>query len=466
MKYSLLLSFFLFAVTSSSISQDSSGLLKNYKFRTLGLRALQLNINATGNLYDAKRVNGTDVNGSDINSNIVVNYFRITSTNKRQHLSTISISPVFNFSKNKNVASINRSRNARLDMEWNRTDRFFNKQNFFFEIGNELAIDGYSQSHTSAFNDNRVKYGMITDKLILGLGKGRLENVQDAQMAIFIINDLRRLGLLTEEPDAATQYQLAELITDINNRRVFDNRVRRIYELTRIDSFLQSKHLITTPTIAYFTAVNDNWALAFNPGRVSGTRIYAQLKPGFNLNFEGFNQSDTSTLSYKGDTKQFIYFYEPEIGVEYQKPVSLHWQRTANASLRFRQRFARTSSKTESSSVVTETEHFTTSPELVFNSFYGVGYYPNNRTVVNAGVNFEAVFGTMDMGIRRPDYFVLAPGLQLNANYFLNYRTRIFLTAGLNYKYAELKDDPPVTFVYDKNLFTSNFNIGFAHFIF
>lgn len=466
MKYSLLLSFFLFAVALSSISQDSSFLLKNYKFRTPGFRALQLNINAAGNLYDAKRVNETDVLGSDINSNIAVNYFRITSTNKRQQLSTISINPVFNFSKNKNVVSTNRTRNARLDIEWNRTDRFFNKQNFFFEIGNELAIGGYRQKNTSAFNDNRARNSMISDKLILGVGKGRLENVQDAQMAMFIINDLRRLGLLTSEPDAATQYQLAELITDINNRRVFDNRVRRIYELTRIDSFLQSKQLISTPTIAYFTTVNDNWALAFNPGRVSGTRIYAQLKPGFNLNFEGFNQSDTSALSYKGDTKQFIYFYEPEIGVEYQKPVNLHWQRTANASLRFRQRFARTNSKTESSSVVTETEYFTTSPEVALSSFYGFGYYPNNRTVVNAGVNFEAVYGTADMGIGRPDYFVLAPGLQLNANYFLNFRTRIFLTAGLNYRYAEFKDDPPVTFVYDKNLVTGNFNIGFAHFIF
>lgn len=466
MKHSLLLSCFLFTVTLSSISQDSSSLLKKYKFRTPGFRALQLNINAAGNLYDAKRVNGTDVNGSDINSNIAVKYFKIASTNKRQHLSTISINPVFNFSKNKNAVSINRSRNARLDIEWSRTDRFFNKQNLFFEIGNELAINGYSQKHTSAFNDNRRKYSVFSDKLIVGIGKGRLENVQDAQMAMFIINDLRRLGLLAEEPDAATQYQLAELITDINNRRVFDNRARLIYELTRIDSFLQNKLLITTPNIAYFTTVNDNWALAFNPGRVSGTRIYAQLKPGLNLNFQGFNQNDTSAFSYKGDTKQFIYFYEPEIGMEFQKPVSLHWQRTANASLRFTQRFVRTNSKTESSSVVTENEDFTTSSELVFNSFYGFGFYPNNRTVVNGGVNFEAVYGTMDMGISRPDYFVLAPGLQLNSSYFLNYRTRIFLTAGLNYRYAELKDDPPVTFVYDKNLVTGNFNIGFTHFVF
>lgn len=462
----LLIAFFLFILPVISNAQDSSFQLKNYKYRTPGFKALQLNLNAYGSLYDAKRVNQTDVKGNSIYSNSGINYFRIISTDKRQHVSTISFNPVFNFTKNKNGTVTERNRQVILDADWSRMDRFFNKRNFFFEVGNELGAVSSSQKYGSQFIDSKTKSNGVSNMLILGVGKGRLENVQDAQMAMFIMNDLQKLGLLDQAPDAATQYELAALITDINNRRVFDNRKRRIYELTRIDSFLQSKQLIKAPSIAYFTTVNDNWSLAFNPGRLSGTRIYAQLKPGISFNFSGINQSDTNVFTYKSDTRLIEYFYEPEIGIEHHKPIKLQWQRVASAAIRFRQTFKRVNTKSESASGSGEFEQFETYPQLSLNSFYGFGYFPTNRTVVNGGLSFDAVYGQLNTGIGNHTYFRLAPGLQLSANYFINFRTRVFLDAGVNYRYTELRDAAPVTLAYEKNAVSGNFYFGFTHTIF
>lgn len=462
----LLINFFLFIITTISNAQDSSFQLKNYKCRTPGFKALQLNLNASGSFYDATRVNQDDIKGNSINSSSGINYFRTVSTDKRQHISTILFNPVFNLTKNAHGTLIERNRQIMLDADWRRMDRFFNSRNFFFEVGNELGAVSNTQKNRSQFLDNKTTGNSVSNMLILGAGKGRLENVQDAQMAMFIMNDLQKMGLLDREPDAATQYELAVLITDINNRRVFDDRKRLIYELTRIDSFLQSKQLVKTPSIAYFTTVSDNWLLAFNPGRLSGTRIYAQLKPGISLNASGINQADSNVFTYKSDTKRIEYFYEPEIGIEHHKPIKLQWQRIASAAIRFRQTFTRIKTKTESASGSGEFEMFQTYPQLLLNSFYGFGYFPTTRTVVNGGLIFDAVYGQQNMGIGSPTYFRLSPGLRLSANYFINFRTRLFLDAAINYSYTGLSDAPPVSFTYEKNVVTSNFNIGFSHIIF
>lgn len=463
----LLINFFLFIIPTISNAQDSSFQLKNYKYRTPGFKALLLNLNASGSIYDAKGGTRTDVKGNQFNSNSGINYYRIISTDKRQHISTISFNPVFNFVKNENGGVVaERNRQIILDADWSRMDRFFNSRNLFFEVGNKLGAVSNTRKNRSQFLDSKTTGNIVSNMLILGVGKGRLENVQDAQMAKFIINDLQKMGLLDRVPDDATEYELAVLITDINNRRVFDDRKRLIYELTRIDSFLQSKQLIQAPSIAYFTTVNDNWLLAFNPGRLSGTRIYAQLKPGFSFNVEGFKQTDTTSFPYTNDTKQIEYFYEPEIGIEHHKPVTLHWQRIARAAIRFRQTFNREKIKSESVSGSTESEWFRTYPELLFNSFYGFGYYPTNRTVVDGGLSFDAVYGQQNMGISRTTYFSLVPGLQFSANYFINFRTRVFLEADIKYYYTELRDDVPVMTAYNKNVVAGNFNFGFSHVIF
>ena len=120
----------------------------------------------------------------------------------------------------------------------------------------------------------------IKDNPILGLGKGRIEMVNDAQMALFILNDLENQGLIVNKGSREQQYAFAEVITDINNQRVFDNRRKRIYELQRIDSFIKTSGLSSTTDIRHFTTINDNWIYAFNPLRQHGNQWYVSINPG------------------------------------------------------------------------------------------------------------------------------------------------------------------------------------------
>ncbi len=48
--------------------------------------------------------------------------------------------------------------------------------------------------------------------------------VQDAQMALYILNDLQQQGLLNAPVSPEIAQSFAELITDIRNKRVFDSR--------------------------------------------------------------------------------------------------------------------------------------------------------------------------------------------------------------------------------------------------
>lgn len=460
--------FFTIYTTSTCLlqSQDSSSLLQQYKYRTPGFRAFQINMNAAGGFTGAKAINTDNSKSNQLNSAFQLEYFRIVSTEKRQHQSSIQLNPSYNQMQNENGSVYQRFRNLNLQSGWNRIDRFYNGKNFFFEIGNELSISGGRQKNTSNNRTFISNNNYAADKLIVGAGKGRIENVQDAQMALFIVNDLRCAGLLQQEPDAATLYEFAVLITDINNRRVFDNRIRRKYELTRIDSFFQSKQLITTPSIAYFTTINDNWALAFNPGRLRGTRMYVQLNPGIRFEEVMMDQKGLNINEYKSNSKAFSYFYSPEIGIEHYKPAGLHWQRNVTASFQFQQTFTRLNSKSESTGTITETENFSALPQLVLQSSYGFGYYPNNRSIVNAGLNFDAIYGKGFLSTAEQEYYILSPGVQVNADYFINYRTRLSLTAGLNYRYTDVKNYAPGQLAYDKNLITANFNFGLSHFIF
>lgn len=467
MNFNYTLPFFLLFIFSAfqTKAQDSSFQLKDYKFRTPGFRALKVDLNLNGSVYDAKYVNQHNFQSRSFNTNPNIDYFRITSTDKRQHTSGMSLRPSYYSNSSRFDTSKAKSRASTVSFNHNRMDRFFFKKNFFFETGNEFSVteNNSRQSYNnSAYNTEGRSFN---NKLTLGVGKGRLENVQDAQMAMFIVNDLQKMGLLQQDISAYKLNELAILITDINNRRVFDNRIRRIYELSRIDSFFKVNNFVNQPSIAYFTTVNDNWALAFNPGRLSGTAFYFRFRPSVQWSRSESEQNIPGNNS-KSSNRIFLYSYEPVIGFEKQKPVNLYWQKSMGSSLSFEQLWRRSKSAQQNNNNPTQPAIFENSSgsSLLFNAFYGVGYYPNNRTIINGGFNLNSryVFNN-EVGQREDFYF--EPGVFLNANYFVNFRTRFFLNATTLYRFFEPGSVPTPSFVYQRADFNANISLGFSHVI-
>lgn len=456
---------FIFTVTQSK-AQDSSFQLKDYKFRTQLVQGLLIDFNLSGAISDVKAINSNDAQRRSFNTSPFLEHFRVISTEKRQHISNFGLRPSYNSSFNSSDTPRTKNRSAMFFGGYSRMDRFFFKRNTFFEIGNEFNTYGYSsrQSGGNTFSNS----GIINfqDRLTVGVGKGRLENVQDAQMALFIVNDLKKMNLLDQDMSAGKVNELAQLITGINNRRVFDSRIRRIYELTKIDSFFRANQLVKQSSIAFFTTVNDNWALAFNPGRLAGTMYYFRMRPSVTWN-RNVNEQDLPTNNYKGTNRIFTYAYEPVIGVEKQQPLNLFWQKSMGASLSFVQEWQRNKSQYRSGTNSSQQPIFFNSAGsgFVIDAFYAIGYYPNNRTMVNASFNMQSQYVFSNFSGKSPG-LSLSPGLNLTANYFINYRTRVTVNAGALYQYYDAIIMQSPSYIYRTSSVDANINIGFSHILF
>jgi hypothetical protein len=275
-------------------------------------------------------------------------------------------------------------------------------------------------------------------------------------MAVFILKDLQQQGLLHGPVNAETYHEFARLITDINNRRVFDFRRRRIYELTRIDSFLRDKGLVSTPDIRSFVTINDNWSLAFNPPRNSGTIYFVKLKPSIQWTDYNRKSNDPPAFSEMKIASRSVGL-SPVIGFETYKPTSLKWQRNAGVAVSYQRYWNRWNYTHTSNMGNNESDNSSKEGFYTLNAFYGIGFYPNNRTVLNASASLEADYYNRN-------YWTLDPQFLFSTSYFLGYRTRLTanVSYSLNRSYVEYSDGTVSTL----SRSNASFSVGLAHYFF
>jgi hypothetical protein len=429
-----LLPFLLICVVHYSYAQDSSFQLKDYKYRTQGFTALELNLGFSGAVSNINTVDPYRRKSSNWNlfpSNL--DYYRTVSTDKRMHTSVIRFSPAGNYNTYGQNDTNTKSHSLQYNVYWSYTDRFYRKSNWFWEWGTSLNHTlGTNRWKYTNYNSNKNNL-LAENMFMLGLGKGRIENVTDAQTALYILNDLEQQGLLNSSPTAETKRQFAQLITAVNNKRVFDNRRRRIYEFTQIDSFLKASGLISVNDIRYFATINDNWVMAYNPYRSSGSNWYIQLLPGGGIQknsdyykADWVNNSGRQTLTYASLT--------PLLGYENNKPLNLKWQRNLATIISIQKKWNSDETRniyfgSESVSKIDTWEWLTR-----LYSRYGWGYFPNNRTAINAYLLLDASFGKSSRQVVYKEMRIIRPEIDFSADYFLSYRTRFNAHWNLSYK--------------------------------
>ncbi len=447
----------------STALQDSTFELKDYRYRTPGFRALSVGFNLNGSSFNQKLENSSKQVVRELRlSASNLHYYRTFSTDKRLHTSSISFSPSFYAVSNKNQSTVSKSRNLQSSFAWNLNDRFYKNNLWFFEAGNQFNYNGSAYRSKDSTNRQQSNNHNLQNTITLGFGKGRIENVQDAQMALYIINDLQQQGLLHTAVQPQTVQELARLITAINNRRVFDSRRRRIFELTQIDSFLRSSGLVTNTDIRHFTTVNDNWALAFNPGRLSGAHWYISLQPGAGI---GTNTYNLQQPAAKHDSRHnnTLFTLAPMAGYEKYVPVSLKWQRNMGASLSWQKGWYAYHSKVNSSNQTFRQDSSQQTAQWSLHTFYGVGFYPNNRTQVTVNLAVEASRLAFEKS-KHQNVTQLRPALQLGADYFISYQTRLFAQYNLWYLqnfYTHGSLSPS-----DEKQLNTNVSIGITHILF
>jgi hypothetical protein len=254
----------LFFIAHTVTAQVTDFKLSDFKYRTNGFKALGVSVDGNGNRQSKK--------SSILNMSPSLSYLNNYSTNNKE----------FNFSNQSEVYLQKLKGNNDRTSSYGLGDLFsidekIYKNKYFIGFGGEGR---FSFEHKTEKKQNTSVNSAIKLKVnpFLGIGKGRIENVSNAQMAMFILEDLYKAGKIKNKISAENTLAFANLITQVYNRRIFDFRKRRMVEIEQIDSFLVAKNILAVNDVRAINIISDNWTFAIQPARTeSNTLRISQL---------------------------------------------------------------------------------------------------------------------------------------------------------------------------------------------
>ena len=418
--YTIVLSIFF----ASNIFAQESKLLQNFKYRVDNYKAIGLFADAGGGV--SKEYFSS--NDNNLGSGIGANFNFINSTDYKKTVIAANISGGFNKANyNSSTTQKDKYRFASSSIYLNNT---WYKGKNYFEIGASISSKinkATTQNYNNTGIGNSKNDGYVLSPII-GVGKGRIENVTDMQNALWLYKSLKNEKNLSGELTDEELNNLGKSITKGKNTRVLDFRRRTKFILKTVDSYLQEKGIISKTDINYFNTLNDNLFFANNAERLSGKELYLNINPQMiGENKEYFLKGNSYSLQNKSEIKDLT----ATIGFRKFLPQSLKHQNNYGFAIKAKiLKFIETEKKIYVNNVVTnyyvEYNIQQYGPEL----FYEHAIYPNTRTNINVRADFN--FGVQILNKFQDDF----ARLKLNAgiNYFINYRTRFIADLGLNYQ--------------------------------
>ena len=431
---------FFILSTSSVFSQYK---VRDYKNPDLTIRAFEVDFSqryTSGSNSD----NGLSRNSTSYSLNLSPR-FSIYKSNKRFISNTVlSLRSDTRYSKsnfrNDFFKGNNEQTYFRATLYLEETFRVYYFRKLFFETGLKANL-GYRYSASKVENAN-LETGLNfsydgtyssfnpVESIPIITGIGRVYESTDARMAMFIIEDLQKKGLVNQQPSGETIQELSKLITKIKNDRVFDSRLKKIYELTMLDSLFQEKGIVNEIDAAYFTTVYDNWLYAFTQSRRNGW----EMKINYTLSFDQlfYRQAYTSFQEVEGgqpatedvvETSQFgdVGGYL-SLNANYYLPIGNRWQIDAEAELVVIDKYP----ANENEYVVMETSDFIEiqDAESMVSVNVNVSYFPTSRTQITTPIRIGTLYENtvrkyIYAGIR-VDYY-LSPYVRVTAQYNYNY---------------------------------------------
>ncbi|MEI6061893.1 MAG: hypothetical protein WCR72_14405 [Bacteroidota bacterium] len=321
--------------------------------------------------------------------------------------------------------------------------RFYNERQRYFEVNGSV----YGQNIFNSDHNKLMAYDTTTSKnsteqrqldhsitLSLLAGSGRIEQVQDARMALYLLEDLQKINREQRLASDEEVLALAREITLLKYKRFFDTRLRKIAEISAIDSFLQKKGISGTADAAYFTSLNDNWNYANNPVRMSGHRIYLGLETGYSFSYNKKTQNNVDTVYSDGTAREKNASLYLVAGFNCEKPTSLRWQNSSSlkASVGYSQNSI--NGKSGGFDMVYAYPYSQSFPSVKLAADYGIGYYPNSRTWLTFKWWLLAGWDKEMHGDSKPDKqdfqnsLYAYTGPQFHAYYYLSEKLRLNLT--------------------------------------
>jgi hypothetical protein len=458
-------------LASSSVFSQGQFKLSDYKNPDYKWQSLNVQFGLGGsNLFNKQEVdNGSNEKNitSSFSNDLEVDYYRTKNSLHYQGSQDARMTSVYN-SSNINYHDLNNSlyddsqkkRVGSIRLNFISENRFYNNRKMFFETDFNL-VGNYNHNKTLNSAESEAEYFIYKDigynyslsaELPLLAGIGRIEQVQDARLAVYILDDLMASGDLKRVATNDEINSLAEFITNLKNQRYFDTRLEKISQVTAIDSFLTVKGLKSQSIASYYTLIYDNWDYADGPVRATGGRFSFGLAPSIgtdNSYSETFQRDSTDTedmlyTSYGSESNTNEWDLAFLAGYVFEKPSSLYWQHTFKADAAYLlhnqdEKFRNFNDDNDYYKFTTKTD----SPELALGVSYKIGYYPNSRTSITLkGTSaYDQTWGNSeqdngdeiktDLGQKQLD-----SGIDLYCSYYLSPQLRLTISAGSDYTWS------------------------------
>jgi len=470
----ILLSFTTVAFSQFSSAQEQFRLsdYKNpdYKWKQLDLR---FGLGGTNSFIKQEIENGIDVKGNTntLQSGIGADYYATKNSKFYQGYQDFSVSGDFVGSSysytnlKDNLGNDQKSNYQRILLGGQTVNRFYNNKKRFVEIDLELDAGLYNSIHKFSADEEFLPYrdkstdytNFVTASLPLLIGTGRIEEVQDARLAVYILDDLTNAGDLKRTPTPDEILAFSRFITQTKNQRFFDSRIRKIAEITAIDSILTVLDLKAQSDASYFTLINDNWDNGNGPVRKTGGRFSIGLMPAVDLSYnesqdffrDTINNPDIiESYSHKNTTHNDSWNLDAIAGYEWQKPANLYWQHTVNTGIAYSLYYEQENSKVfDMDTLTSEQKRRLNTPNLKIDLGYTIGYYPNSRTSIKLGIetSLEQYWGNEkvnDDPETDAGRTLLNNDLYLSCYYYISPQVR--LSVNINSAYLFSKTNQPL----------------------
>ena len=403
--------------------------LANY--RLPDIRTHLLDFSLTGNGITNRERNfrgsvpGSAYSTASASGSFQARYTMLRNSESYQGNQKISLvaSPVFSDNENARASSI------AADFNLNSENRFYSSRNRFIQVKANLRYKEYLNKQIKP--DSLVYRQRSSDlfaEVELLAGKGRIEPVQDARLAVYILEDLQKAGRLGRRAGEEDMLAFARLISETRSRRFFDSRDKLIWELETLNGWLDSTGLLGREDAVAVTRVYDNWLYANGPVRESGRRFSAGIVPTYIMRGDLYlwkNASFNIPSFYRTPSLRAVARWQGE------NPVSLHRQTGYLAELggSFLWGYA---------------------PEGAGGKAFGIesylsakanrtwGWYPNSRTGIRFSLGLESgVFKTFLKGEPQKQLgYDLRPDIGLNVNYYISPQIRANLSWSGTYSFS------------------------------
>lgn len=460
------------AIAKATTAQDLTFDLKNYKTTDYQRQSLDITF-STNNSSSTNDIQNTDTSNvvvteqktSNFNSSIKSNpsYNRVSVSRDKVQNDFINMNLENDYYSSKITKEIPAGKhpsNKRETLKFginagSSTEKYYSKSpKRFLEYGGSVGLgeNYYSTRNVTdttvhEYSSNKIPLSL---RLTLGHGHGRLENIEDAVEALYILNELKEKGITTKTVSEEDIRQFADCITKIKQERFFDERLYRQKSMTGLVNKLLELGLIDKESISTFNTIADyHYFAGFYP-RYSGNVLKYNAEPFVNYTFRSSEPNDYREWAFtKGVTLNVLYNSET--------PVSLKWQKSLTLSAKYSIQDEKSKYKgggndwTNRDNEPTQTYGASAS--------YALNYQPNTRT--SMGAAGYGSFYHSDLY----KYSNLNVGVSGHVKYYISERLKFNINLQLYY-YDSSSNSSDEMASSNTNGITSNLNAGFTYSLF